>query len=92
LGRWTIQVCKLDRDSLITLYAKHVRERVMPAVTCVGSALRGREPKVLWTAVETAKRSLLRPSSRFVGLSHDALQHFVPDEDLVPFGQCWRRP
>jgi hypothetical protein len=79
-GWKTIEVCGLDRPTLLDLYRAHVNDRVRPRAEEVLEAHgRGDARSVvqLWCR---AKRSLLGPHSPFRSLSHHALAVLVsPD-------------
>lgn len=92
LGEWTIRVCKLGRGSLRTAYKKHVKDAVRPRVDCLQKALRSKDPREVQHAHSTARRALLNRDQRFVGLSLDALRHFIPDPTLAPYRLSWRPP
>lgn len=92
LGEWTIRVCKLDRGSLRTAYKKHVKGPVMRFVDELKKALRTEDPREVHRAFWTASRALLNRDQRFVGLSLDALRHFIPDTALAPYRLSWRPP
>ncbi|MEP7125268.1 MAG: hypothetical protein ABJE95_30335 [Byssovorax sp.] len=91
-GESTIKVCKLDRGSLLDDYRRHVTQFMMPYVDRVKVALQGTDPREVHRAVDMATRVLLCPTQRFIGLSYDALQHFIPDARLTHYNLAWHRP
>jgi uncharacterized protein (TIGR02646 family) len=93
-GRETIRVCMLDRDDLLGMYTDHVNKKVRRHAEKIDRILRAPrpDPRALDEAVKDANVDLLRRGSEFVGLSYDALRHFVSDHQLRPFGQAWRQP
>lgn len=88
-GRRTIRICMLDRDPLLDHYGEHVIHRVIPEVKAVRAAMKAGDPRGVWTAVARASRTLLSPGQPFVGLSHDALVHHVPNAELSRFDLSW---
>jgi hypothetical protein len=89
-GYETIRTCMLDRNDLLDLYLKHVNGEVRPEVTAVRAALAGRDCNAIDQAVRSANQKLLRRSKPFVGLSYDALQHFIPNAELTSWGLAWK--
>ncbi len=79
-GQRTIQVLKLDRADLLTIYDAHVSDQVKPRIDAVHEAIaQGDE-----TAIGRAWRrvcALLTPRMPFVALSFDAIAHFVSGSD-----------
>ncbi len=88
-GYETIRTCLLDRCDLLELYTKHVNGQVRPEVNEVHAALARKDVVAIGQAVRRANQKLLRPSKPFVGLSYDALQHFVPNSSLISWGVAW---
>jgi len=88
-GYATIRTCLLDRDDLLDLYTKHVNGEVRPEVDQVEAALAQKDVVKIDSAVRRANQKLLRPSKPFVGLSYDALQHFVQSSDMLFWGCAW---
>lgn len=91
-GETSIKVYGLGRDSLRERYAKHVTKRVIPHTDTVQKALDSGNEIEIRRAVELAKRDLLAQDEPFSALSYDALQRFVPDERLAPWGLYWPVP
>lgn len=90
-GYWTIKVCWLKRDALLKLYGDHVQNNVRPVVEKVRAVLKCKNEREIYEAVGWAQRKLLRSKQRFVGLSYDALVHFIPGASLAPLGP-WPMP
>jgi hypothetical protein len=88
-GDTTIRVCLLDRPGLLDLYTSHVNANVWPRAEEVQEALRAGKREAVLAAWARA-RTLLFPAQPFVGLSFDALRHFVPDARLTPWGLRWK--
>lgn len=87
-GRTTIDVCGLDRPSLLTLYTEHVVHHVRPRVSDLLTAHReGDVPGVVrvW-------RSLLAPARPFRALSYDALRTLVPADVCARYQLTLLRP
>jgi uncharacterized protein (TIGR02646 family) len=77
-GAWTIKVCQLDRPDLLDLYGHHVEHTVLPVLDDTRAALRAgnsAEAQHQWRRVLLR---LLNPAQLYVGLSYDALDHFIP--------------
>jgi uncharacterized protein (TIGR02646 family) len=91
-GDETIRVCRLDRDDLVVLYTVHVNSKVRPKAEAVNDAIGRGDEDAVRRAVRMANVDLLRRGREFVGLSYDALRHFVPHANLAPFGQAFRQP
>ncbi len=79
-GQWTIQVCKLDRPSLLTDYTNHVQREVMPEVRKVQEAIARDDAEAVDRRWAWAVDRLLHPYQIFAGLSFDALDHFFPQD------------
>lgn len=91
-GAATIRVCDLDRDDLLGLYTGHVNRNVRVWDRKIKEAFKDKDDVAVDKHVSDANRALLRRSQPFVGLSYDALRHFVPDAELKPFGLSWHPP
>ncbi|HEU4405724.1 MAG TPA: AAA family ATPase [Polyangiaceae bacterium] len=91
-GQETIRVCRLDRDDLIEIYTAHVEQHVLREVDEVERALAGGVIVEVKKAHWWAERRLLSARLVMLGLSYDALLHYVPNERLAPFGCRWPRP
>jgi len=76
-GRETIEVCGLDRPSLLDLYVDHVRHVVRPKLDAVIRADKADDSRATFRAWQTAKRALLHPARAFSALSHDAMKVLV---------------
>ncbi len=90
-GAESIRVCGLDRPGLLPLYTRHVNQNVWPEVEQIQHALRTATGLTVQERYRRTSLRLLLPMAEFVGLSFDALRHFVPDAALAPFGLKWRR-
>lgn len=77
-GAKTIEVCGLDRPSLLDLYGEHVRDRVRPKLEGFFIAHRNGDARAALKGWDRAKRGLLAPARPFRALSHDALAELVP--------------
>jgi len=91
-GYETIRTCLLDRNDLLDLYTKHVNGEVRPEVKAVRAALVQADVVAIDQAVHRAHQKLLRRSKPFVGLSYDALQHFIPSSGIASWGCAWHAP
>jgi hypothetical protein len=77
-GAATIKVCMLDRPDLLDLYGHHVEQHVIPMVEDIRSAIRGGSGTELQRQWSRTLLRLLNPAQVYIGLSHDALDHFIP--------------
>lgn len=87
-GRITIEVCGLDRPSLLTLYTDHVAHHVRPRISDLLVA--HRESDV--PGVVRVWRSLLAPARPFRALSYDALRTLVPADVSARYHLALLRP
>lgn len=85
-GDKTIEVFGLDRPDLISLYNAHVTNHVRPEVDVIKAAIQNEALDDIWYEWERALRRLLTASLPFVGLSHDALDHFISIETRRKWG------
>lgn len=87
-GRTTIDVCGLDRPSLLTLYTDHVVRHVRPRISDLLAAHREGDVhgvvRVWW--------SLLAPARPFRALSYDALRTLVPADVCARYQLARLRP
>jgi hypothetical protein len=75
-GQRTVEILKLDRADLLTLYDAHVNDQVKPRTDATHEAIGHRDESLVkktWQRV----RGLLSPRMPFVALSFDAISHFV---------------
>ena len=79
-GQKTIEVCGLDRSSLLDLYGFHVEECVRPTIQPFVDSCRAASTSDTPAAWEKATRSLLAPDRPFRALSRDALEVLVSPE------------
>jgi uncharacterized protein (TIGR02646 family) len=77
-GATTIKVCMLDRPDLLDLYGNHVEQHVMPIVEDIRTATQGGSSSDVQRQWARARVRLLNPAQLYVGLSYDALDHFIP--------------
>lgn len=91
-GLRTIEVCRLDRPDLITLYTEHVERHVKPEVGVVETAIAGGDLAEIWEAWNAALLRLLSRGQPYVGLSWDALDHLVPVDVRVQWNLSLRLP
>ena len=84
-GERTVEVLKLDRADLLTLYTTHVEDQVQPRVEATQEAMARGEPQLIESAWRRV-RGLLTPRMPFVALSYDAIDHFVPEQVRVQWG------
>ncbi len=83
-GLHTIRVCGLDRDDLLELYTAHVRQFVRPEMDRL--ELGTSSPGSVHDRWAELTRRVLAPSMPYVGLSFDALDHFVPEALRAQYG------
>ncbi|MCP4654148.1 MAG: hypothetical protein GY856_01885 [bacterium] len=89
-GEKTVRVLELARDDLLDLYRVHV-ERLMPIVHDVRGAIDRDDSEAVQEEWRRAVREL-RPRNEFVGLTHDVLDHFFPENERSRWGLRLRRP
>lgn len=77
-GAATIKVCMLDRPDLLDLYGHHVEQYVLPMVEDLRAAMQGGSSAGVRRQWSRALLRLLNPAQVYIGLSHDALDHFIP--------------
>lgn len=78
-GQRTIEILKLARADLLTLYDAHVTDHVKPRIDAAQEAI-ARRDELLISATWRRVRALLAPRMPFVALSFDAIDHFVPGD------------
>jgi hypothetical protein len=76
-GQRTIELLKLGRADLLTLYDAHVNDQVKPRTDATREALGHRDASLVRKAWHRVC-GLLSPRMPFVALSFDAIDHFVP--------------
>lgn len=76
-GQRTIDLLKLARADLLTLYGVHVSDQVKPRTDATLDAITRQDEALISTTWQRV-RALLHPRMPFVALSFDAIQHFVP--------------
>jgi hypothetical protein len=90
-GYWTIRVCGLDRDGLMSMYRNHVERTVIPYRDNIRRAIQDTDPRAVRGEFQRTYRALLNRDQRFIGLSYDALVFFT-EEQLAPWGLSWPMP
>jgi hypothetical protein len=95
-GRWTIEVCGLDRDPLLDRYRDHVEKNVMRYVDDLRKIMRQGSPqgaghRAVHETYHRTSRALLGHTQRFIGLSYDALVSLTGDE-IARWGFSWPMP
>lgn len=88
-AKHSINVYGLNREGLIDHYDDHIKKNVKPHADALQEALKEGNVLHVQSHFELIKKTLLKPTQQFVGLSYDALQHFIPNEDLKPWGLAW---
>lgn len=91
-GRRTIEVCGLDRPTLLTLYRDHVNDHMREKVEKIHAAHRDANAQAVVRAWDTARRSLLAPARPFRALSYDALRVLVSSEFRERYRLDLQRP
>jgi len=92
LGKYTIDVCKLNKNELLELRDHHVNCVVMPQVNAIREALRRGDHTEIQREFVRAK-GLLKRSNTNVALSFDVLRYFIHDRNLLStIGQRWPAP
>ena len=79
----------LNREELIELYNDHIEQNVKHEVHALDRVLQAGEAQRIGEEFSRIKKALLVETQRFVGLSYDALLHFVPNQKLAPWGLEW---
>ncbi len=85
-GKWTIEVCKLDRPDLLDLYESHVDNFIKKEIDKINQAIAADDAAQVKIAWKMAIGIYTNPWQAFVGLAYDALDHFVPAETRDRFG------
>lgn len=86
-GQATIEVLKLDRQGLLTLYKAHVDREVRPKVDAFRQLMRAaRSRQRVQEAWSALTRELLDARRPFMALSYDALDHLVPEAERRHWG------
>jgi uncharacterized protein (TIGR02646 family) len=85
-GQATIDVLGLARPDLLDLYKAHVDQMVRPKVDSLRQVMRTRHRKRVQEAWDALTRELLDARRPFTALSHDALDHLVPEAERQPWG------
>lgn len=84
-GQRTIEILKLDRADLLTIYDAHVSDQVKPRTDATLEAIsHGDETQVRKTWRRAC--ALLSPRMPFVALSFDAIEHLVPGTVRADWG------
>jgi uncharacterized protein (TIGR02646 family) len=91
-GRTTIEVCGLDRPSLLDLYGDHVVRRVRPRVEPVIEAARREDARAVVEAWSGATRGILGPMQPFRALSFDAVRVLVSPQLRAQYRLELERP
>nr|WP_128798646.1 hypothetical protein [Corallococcus coralloides] len=90
-GQRTIEILKLDRPDLLTIYDAHVDHQVKPRVDAVRDAIRRADVPLIKTAWHRV-RGLLSPRMQFVALTFDAIEHLLPADQRLPWDLEMPRP
>jgi uncharacterized protein (TIGR02646 family) len=90
-GQRTVELLKLDRTDLLTLYDTHVNEHVKPRTDATLEAIGGQDASLVHSAWRRV-RGLLSPRMPFVALSFDAIDHFVPESVRARWRLEWPKP
>jgi uncharacterized protein (TIGR02646 family) len=90
-GQRTVELLKLDRMDLLTLYGTHVDGYVKPHVEETLEAIDSQDLKLIHRAWRRV-RGLLSPRMPFVALSFDAIDRFVPATVRARWGLELLRP
>lgn len=91
-GRYTIEVCKLNKDEQRELRNRHVETVVKNQVEILEEAILSGNEQTTRNMFLRAK-GLFNPRSAYAALSYDVLRHFIPDTSLIPLiGIGWPTP
>ncbi|WNG41321.1 hypothetical protein F0U61_52235 [Archangium violaceum] len=91
-GAETIRILELNRQALLELFQRHVRQYVMPDVHRLQEVMRtGDERAVRDEWNRRVPRSLQRTAS-YVALTYDVLDHFFPENERNRWGLVLSRP
>lgn len=90
-GQRTIEILKLDRADLLTLYDAHVSDQVKPRTDAIHEAI-GLHDESLVQRTWRRVLGLLSPRMPFVALSFDAISHFLPAAVRARWGLELPRP
>lgn len=77
-GQRTVELLKLGRADLLTLYDAHVHDQVKPRTDALHEAIARQDEHGIHVSWRRVVRGLLSPRMPFVALSFDAIEHFVP--------------
>ena len=91
-GRWTINITGLDHPRLFDLYNDHVDLHVMPRIEVIRSALAGGDSPTIRETWGCETKRLLVAGMPFAALTHDALDHYVPEATRARFDLVLNRP
>jgi uncharacterized protein (TIGR02646 family) len=91
-GRQTIEVCGLDRPSLLDLYATHVIDFVRPRLKGLFEAVTAQNPRAVVVEWSSATRALFAPTQPFRALSYDAVEVLVPGKVRADYSLSLVRP
>lgn len=90
-GQRTVEILKLGRADLLTLYDTHVNDHVKPRTDATHEAIARQDVERIrseWRRV----CGLLSPRMPFIALSFDAIAHFVPADVRMQWGLDLPRP
>jgi uncharacterized protein (TIGR02646 family) len=90
-GQRTVEILKLGRADLLTLYDAHVNDHVKPRTDATLEAIERQDVELIrstWRRV----RAFLAPRMPFIALSFDAIDHLVPVDVRVQWGLDLPRP
>lgn len=90
-GQRTIELLKLDRMDLLTLYDTHVDEHVKPRTEATLEVIGIQDVNRIHSSWRRV-RGLLSPRMPFVALSFDAIEHFVSEPVRARWGLELPRP
>jgi len=82
-GACTIRHLRLDRESLIEEYDRHVRKFIEPLLEPVRAALKRQDKEALWYSFQKARANIFAPEEPFLGLAYDVVRWFLPEEALA---------
>jgi uncharacterized protein (TIGR02646 family) len=90
-GQRTVEILKLGRADLLTLYDAHVNDQVKPRTDATHEAIERQDVDLIRSAWRRV-RGLLNPRMIFIALSFDAIDHFVPTDVRARWGLDLPRP
>lgn len=91
-GQATIEVLGLDREGLIDAMTTHANHDVRPKLDQLDQICARGDAREIHAAWQRMLRSLLRRGAPFAALSHDVVDHYLPEAKRAPLRLTLPRP